>query len=462
MPKAAYYNEYEPFAAQWLRNLIAAGHIAPGDVDTRSIVDVRPSDLRGFTQCHFFAGIGVWSLALRRAGWPDSRPVWTGSCPCQPFSSAGQGSGFADERHLWPSFFHLIKECDASIVFGEQVASKDADPWLDLVQTDMEGLGHAFGAVAFPAAGVGAPHLRDRTYWASIGLAHPPSVRLDRGTRCAQEGGRQLREQVSLSGGALPACGLAHTLGGIDIASGARPDQRAMAGGDGALSAARPAGPTHSVWADADWLFCRDGKWRPVSPLPQPLVDGSSESLGRVRPEVIAKIEEEVNATTSQSKGIRAAAMRSLLENLGAQAKRCWAAGGLPGLHEAPFLLAFMRQLQEQGWRVAERLSVPRAETFDPRLRGLRNRNEAASAPRQHGLEGQQAGEHPDLVSVLSSLLACAARETWGDAYAAHAEVGFPLAHQIANRVGRLRAYGNAIVAPQAQAWIETVMECMP
>lgn len=85
MPKA-YYNEIDPFAAEWLCNLIRSGHIAPGEVDTRSIEDVRPKDLDGFTQCHFFAGIGVWSYALRNAGWSDSRPVWTGSCPCQPFS----------------------------------------------------------------------------------------------------------------------------------------------------------------------------------------------------------------------------------------------------------------------------------------------------------------------------------------------------------------------------------------
>jgi DNA (cytosine-5)-methyltransferase 1 len=106
----AYYNEIDPAAAQWLRNLIEAGHIAPGYVDERSIEDVYPSDLRGFTQCHFFAGVGVWSHALRSAGWSDDRPVWTGSCPCQPFSAAGKGAGFDDERHLWPAFHHLIKE----------------------------------------------------------------------------------------------------------------------------------------------------------------------------------------------------------------------------------------------------------------------------------------------------------------------------------------------------------------
>lgn len=81
---SAYYNENDPFAAAWLRRLIEAGEIAPGVVDERSIVDVQPQDLSSYTQCHFFAGIGGWSLALRFAGWPDDRPVWTGSCPCQP------------------------------------------------------------------------------------------------------------------------------------------------------------------------------------------------------------------------------------------------------------------------------------------------------------------------------------------------------------------------------------------
>jgi DNA (cytosine-5)-methyltransferase 1 len=162
---AAYYNEVDPYCAQWLRNLISEGLIAPGDVDERDIRDVRPDDLRGYVQCHFFAGIGVWSAALRGAGWPDDRPVWTGSCPCQPFSTAGQGGGFADERHLWPAFFHLIDECRPRVVFGEQVASKDGLAWLDLVQADLEGTDYAVGALDFCAAGVGAPHIRQRLWW---------------------------------------------------------------------------------------------------------------------------------------------------------------------------------------------------------------------------------------------------------------------------------------------------------
>src|SRR5574343_242423 len=122
----AYYNEIDPFAAQWLRNLISAGHIALGHVDERSISDIRPSDLVGYIQHHFFAGIGGWSYALRLAGWDDSRPVWTGSCPCQPFSQAGKQAGTKDDRHLWPEFFRLIRECRPEVVFGEQVASSVA------------------------------------------------------------------------------------------------------------------------------------------------------------------------------------------------------------------------------------------------------------------------------------------------------------------------------------------------
>lgn len=166
----AYYNEIDKHAAAWLRELIKQGHIADGVVDERSIEDVLPADLAEFTQCHFFAGIGGWSYALRLAGWPDGKPVWTGSCPCQPFSAAGKGAGFADERHLWPAFFHLIQQCRPAIVFGEQVAT--ALDWLDLVQTDMEATGYAFGAADLCAASVGAPHIRQRLYWAAKNTAY--------------------------------------------------------------------------------------------------------------------------------------------------------------------------------------------------------------------------------------------------------------------------------------------------
>ncbi|UNK75138.1 DNA cytosine methyltransferase [Raoultella planticola] len=317
MTPAAYYNEIDPFAAQWLRNLIAAGHIAPGEVDERSIEDVTPDDLRGFTQCHFFAGIGVWSHSLRLAGWPDDRPVWTGSCPCQPFSAAGKGDGFADERHLWPHFFHLISERRPQHVFGEQVAAGNANVWFDLVQADLEGMGYAFGLVPFTSAGIGAPHIRERAYWVASAnhrvsdegetlrsgrdavLDGSSTNRLGNANVTRLEGfgwndgaaGRERatgpatapvfhdgmantdNEQHSI---AVSGCGHEHASTGREqdpaASSGLRGDYQPL--------------EVNGFWRDADWLFCRDGKWRPVEPGLEPLVDGAAARMGRVEPGV--------------------------------------------------------------------------------------------------------------------------------------------------------------------------------
>ena len=160
-----YYNENDPKAAAWLLELIRAGEISTGEVDERSIVEVKAHELKGYAQCHFFAGIGGWSLALRLAGWPDDEPVWTGSCPCQPFSQAGQQRGEADERHLWPVLKELIRHGQPAIAFGEQVASKLGREWLAGVRTDLEGMGYEVGGADLCAASVGAPHRRQRLFW---------------------------------------------------------------------------------------------------------------------------------------------------------------------------------------------------------------------------------------------------------------------------------------------------------
>ncbi|MEB6533259.1 DNA cytosine methyltransferase [Pantoea stewartii] len=194
----AYYNEIDPYAAQWLRNLIEAGHIAYGVVDERSIEDVTPGDLRGFTQCHFFAGIGVWSYSLRQAGWSDDRPVWTGSCPCQPFSAAGKGNGFDDERHLWPSWFWLIQQCRPSAIFGEQVSTAFKNGWFDQVATDLEMADYAIGAQNIPGGAVQARHKRDRLYfvaytdknsgWGQPGTVHGQKDKIIRSEKPKSDG----------------------------------------------------------------------------------------------------------------------------------------------------------------------------------------------------------------------------------------------------------------------------------
>jgi DNA (cytosine-5)-methyltransferase 1 len=169
---ASYYNEFDPFAAAWLRELIKAGEIANGEVDERSIEDVRAADLAGFQQCHFFAGIGGWSLALRLAGWPEDRPVWTGSCPCQRFSSATRGRTVAAD--MWPEFRRLIGDALPRVVFGEQVAH--ARGWFDGVCDDVEALGYTVGAAILPAASVGQDHARSRIYFACHANGHSEPV----------------------------------------------------------------------------------------------------------------------------------------------------------------------------------------------------------------------------------------------------------------------------------------------
>ena len=323
---SAYYNEIEPFAAQWLRNLISKGLIADGEVDERSIADVKPDDLIGFTQCHFFAGIGVWSYALRCAGWSDDRPVWTGSCPCQPFSSAGKGKGFDDERHLFPHFHWLISQCRPELVFGEQVANKAGESWFDIVQVDLAGEGYTAGLVVFPACGVGAPHQRKRLYWvAENQLAHAElhghlAAEDGRGVGAQQEERRMFessgardagdvangeivrREQGRADSGGVRGgdsakgrggrteCGEPHDVAHSGVTGlqgrgsrGESTERGASAGHSRQSSPDSDAGPTNGLWRDADWLYCRDGKWRATQSTDERLADGIADSLGYCR-----------------------------------------------------------------------------------------------------------------------------------------------------------------------------------
>lgn len=185
----AYYNEIDPFACRWMQVLMDAGHIAKGVIDNRSIKEVTANDLRGFTQVHLFAGIGIWSHALRLAGWSDGRPIWTGSCPCQPFSTGNSAKlGRLDERHLWPSMYKLARELKPDLIIGEQVASAIEEGWLDEVFADLENEDYACGAAILRADSFGADHRRKRLYWMANASSqgrqrHQPTQRFSRGER---------------------------------------------------------------------------------------------------------------------------------------------------------------------------------------------------------------------------------------------------------------------------------------
>ena len=278
---SVYYNEWDAYAAQWLRNLIDAGHLPAGDVDERSICDVSADDLAGYTSCHFFAGIGGWPLALRMAGWPDERPVWTGSCPCQPFSSAGKRQGMDDERHLWPDLFRLVQICAPPVVIGEQVAGADGLAWLDLVSADLEDADYTVRAADLCAAGVGAPHIRQRLFW--MGYAD--------GKRSQGHGPRAKPGSGGYRSEAGEPCGLGDS--NCESArrdSGSVPDSKAQSCGERVQSRDQRHGSWDAGiadhWSNPDWVLCNDpggARWRPVEPGTFPLAARLPGDVGRLR-----------------------------------------------------------------------------------------------------------------------------------------------------------------------------------
>jgi len=278
----AWYNEIDPYAAQWLENLAAAGHVAAGAVERRSVRELQAVDVPDGRQCHFFAGIGGWSAALRLAGWPDDLPVWTGSCPCQPFSAAGKGRGFDDERHLWPAWFELIRERQPSIVFGEQVASPAGLAWFDTVQADLEASGYAVGAADLCVASVGAPHIRQRLFFVAV-ADHAIGRRLERVTAQrlvsqGQDGARPVdRERMGNAGGARS---------GRDTGADARAEEKGNREGVDARRVgdkSELASAARGFWYPAEWVACRDGKSRPVEPGTFPLAHGVPNRVGKLR-----------------------------------------------------------------------------------------------------------------------------------------------------------------------------------
>ncbi|TDL84041.1 DNA cytosine methyltransferase [Palleronia sediminis] len=305
---AVYYNDADPAACAWLRELIAAGLLPHGEVDERSILDVEPADLRGFAQCHFFAGIGGWPYALRLAGVAEDLSVWTGSPPCQPFSQAGQRKGQDDDRHLAPTFLQLVAACRPELVFGEQVASAAVlGPvggaagtatevaagwaWFDALAADLEAASYAVAAADLPAAGIGAPHIRQRLFFGAFAL--------DAVTRWLGDGlGAGSQGRNGMPGGADQcaarpaglAGGLADGHGGlarngpIQCSRQHRCEPQDGEAG-GLVDGADPAGAdaTDGVWRDPDWLLCRDDRWRPVEPGTFPLADGIPGRMGLLR-----------------------------------------------------------------------------------------------------------------------------------------------------------------------------------
>jgi len=308
-----YYNEWDSFAAAWLKELIKDGLIPNGEVDSRSIADVEPSDLKGFTQCHFFCGIGGWSRALQLAGWSSDRPVWTGSPPCQPFSTAGKRSGKDDLRHLWPVFFNLIRECRPPTIFGEQVASAIRFGWLDDLQRDLEAEDYAAAALVLPGGSVSAPHKRDRLFFvadsnnighewgsearretqrgtehsSSVSVAYPCGQGLQGHRGFGQEQvseGWQRENRHSAESGfwrSKKSLGDTDNPGGETLrANRVGDDYRSRVNSEQSSSTGK-----QNFWSDSEVIYCRDGKHRPIPTEPAlfPLANGIPNRVGILR-----------------------------------------------------------------------------------------------------------------------------------------------------------------------------------
>jgi DNA (cytosine-5)-methyltransferase 1 len=156
------------------------------------------------THGSFFSGIGGFDLAAEWIGWtnkfhceidpfcqrvlnhywPDAElfeniktsdfkkyenkiDVISGGFPCQPYSVAGLRKGKEDERHLWPFMLNGIRTIKPRYVVGENVLGLST--WndglvLEEVCVDLENEGYEVQPIVIPAAGVGAPHKRDRIF----------------------------------------------------------------------------------------------------------------------------------------------------------------------------------------------------------------------------------------------------------------------------------------------------------
>jgi hypothetical protein len=103
---------------------------------------------------------------------------------------------------------------------------------------------------------------------------------------------------------------------------------------------------------------------------------------------------------------------------------------------------------------------VPK-EIQEREMRGLRDREETTRSPHRREPVEQRPGEHSDPMRELSWVLAQHARALWEAYWRANATAYPLLSHGEKNRVGRLRAYGNAIVPPLAAEVVKALMETL-
>jgi DNA (cytosine-5)-methyltransferase 1 len=94
--------------------------------------------------------------------------ILTEGFPCQPFSLAGKRKGTEDERHLWPEMLRAIQQIQPRYVVGENVpglVNWGGGMVFEQVQADLENEKYEVIPFILPAAGVNAPHKRERIWF---------------------------------------------------------------------------------------------------------------------------------------------------------------------------------------------------------------------------------------------------------------------------------------------------------
>ena len=119
--------------------------------------------------------------------------ILTGGFPCQPYSSAGERLGKADERHLFPEMLRAIKEIKPKWIIGENVrglVSWGGGVVFHEVCSDLEREGYEVQPFLIPAASKDAPHRRERIWF----------IAYSDGIRSGQSGDRGQAKQFNEDG----------------------------------------------------------------------------------------------------------------------------------------------------------------------------------------------------------------------------------------------------------------------
>lgn len=96
---------------------------------------------------------------LNGADFKGQFDVLCGGFPCQAFSHAAHGLN-KKEKNIWPEMLRFIKESEAPVVFGENVAEKA----IVQAKKDLENLGYVCHCVKLGCSNLGADHKRTR-FW---------------------------------------------------------------------------------------------------------------------------------------------------------------------------------------------------------------------------------------------------------------------------------------------------------